>query len=84
VLPGLFRGKLFRQLFWECCGDVVDGVPDGGMFFITVNQVLVRLWARCGRKSDRMWSVLKGVGPPVTVAKCSETSVVYVTGLLTR
>jgi len=22
-----------------------------------VNQVLVRLWARCGRKSDRMWSV---------------------------
>jgi hypothetical protein len=27
------------------------------MFFITVNQVLVRFWARRGRKSDRMWSV---------------------------
>jgi hypothetical protein len=31
----------------------------GGMFFINVNQVLVRLWARRGRKSDRMWSVLR-------------------------
>jgi hypothetical protein len=30
-----------------------------GMFFITVNQVLVRLWARRGRKSDRMWFVLR-------------------------
>jgi hypothetical protein len=27
------------------------------LFFVRVNQVLVRLWARCGRKSDRMWSV---------------------------
>ena len=27
----------------------------GGMFFMNVNQVLVRLWARRGRKSDRMW-----------------------------
>jgi len=27
--------------------------------FITVNQVLVRLWARRGGKSDRMWSVLR-------------------------
>jgi hypothetical protein len=29
--------------------------PLVGMFFITVNQVLVRLWARRGRMSDRMW-----------------------------
>jgi hypothetical protein len=53
----------------------------GGMFFMNVNQVLVRLWARCGRKSDRMWSVLRegsscGVGPPAAVAMCSEASVV--------
>ena len=31
----------------------------GGVVFITVNQVLVRLWARRGRKSDRMWSVFR-------------------------
>jgi len=41
--------------------------------FITVNQVLVRLWARRGRKSDRMWSVSRegsswGTGPPAIVA----------------
>jgi hypothetical protein len=53
----------------------------GGMFFMNVNQVLVRLWARCGRKSDRMWSVPRegfswGPGPPAAVAMCSEASVV--------
>ena len=31
----------------------------GGVIFVRVNQVLVRLWARRGRKSDRMWSVLR-------------------------
>jgi hypothetical protein len=30
-----------------------------GMIFVNVNQVLVRLWARRGRTSDRMWSVLR-------------------------
>jgi hypothetical protein len=63
-----------------------------GVVFITVNQVLVRLWARCGRKSDRMWSVSRegsplwgpwcGAGPPAAVAKCSEASVVHATGLV--
>jgi hypothetical protein len=57
-----------------------------GMIFITVNQVLVRLWARRGRKSDRMWSVSRegsswGAGPPVAVATCSEACVVYATGM---
>ena len=27
------------------------------LFFVRVNQVLVRLWARRGRMSDRTWSV---------------------------
>jgi hypothetical protein len=44
-----------------------------GVVFINVNQVLVRLWARRGRKSDRMWSVSHegfswGTGPPAIVA----------------
>jgi len=33
--------------------------PSVGMIFVNVNQVLVRLWARRGRTSDRMWSVLR-------------------------
>ena len=54
--------------------------PLMGMFFVSVNQVLVRLWARRGRKSDRMWSVLNGMGPPASVAMCSEACVVYAAG----
>jgi hypothetical protein len=46
VSPGTSRG----------CG---SRNKSGGVIFISVNQVLVRLWARCGRKSDRMWSVLR-------------------------
>ena len=54
-------------MFWVW-GDAV-AVPFGvhrcdvycwGMFFVRVNQVLVRLWARCGSKSDRMVGVLRG------------------------
>jgi hypothetical protein len=52
----------------------------GGMIFVNVNQVLVRLWARRGRKSDRMWSVLNGMGPPASVAMCSEACVVRTIG----
>ena len=52
----------------------------GGVIFVRVNQVLVRLWARRGRKSDRMWSVLNGMGPPASVAMCSEACVVHITG----
>jgi hypothetical protein len=52
----------------------------GGVIFVRVNQVLVRLWARRGRKSDRMWSVLNGMGPPAIVAMCSEACVVHITG----
>jgi hypothetical protein len=37
-------------------GDAVV-VRELGKFFVRVNQVLVRLWARRGSKSDRMWSV---------------------------
>ncbi len=33
--------------------------PLVGVIFVRVNQVLVRLWARCGRMSDRMWLVLR-------------------------
>jgi len=33
--------------------------PVGGEVFVRVNQVLVRLWARCVRMSDRMWPVLR-------------------------
>ena len=52
---------------------VSPGTSPGGVVFITVNQVLVRLWARRGRKSDRMWSVSRegsswGTGPPAIVA----------------
>jgi len=32
----------------------VLGLVPGGMVFVRVNQVLVRLWARCARMSDRM------------------------------
>jgi hypothetical protein len=64
-LPVSLRDKLFRQVVlrmvrccrWSALEWAVPGVKPGGMFFINVNQVLVRLWARCGRKSDRMWSV---------------------------
>ena len=52
----------------------------GGVIFVNVNQVLVRLWARRGRKSDRMWSVLNGMGPPASVALCSEACVVRTIG----
>ncbi len=34
-------------------------VKPGGEVFVRVNQVLVRLWARCVRMSDRMWLVLR-------------------------
>jgi hypothetical protein len=40
-------------------GGVSPGTSPGGVIFVRVNQVLVRLWARCGRKSDRVWSVLR-------------------------
>ena len=64
-MPVSLRDKLFRQVVlrmvrccrWSALEWAVPGVKPGGMFFINVNQVLVRLWARCGRKSDRMWSV---------------------------
>ena len=98
VLPVLLRGKLFRQVVPWTSGDTVGApfaghVPrneSGGVVFITVNQVLVRLWARRGRKSDRMWSASRervswGTGPPAAVAMCSEAPVVvHVTGHLTR
>jgi hypothetical protein len=35
----------------------LDACRFGACSLSIVNQVLVRLWARCGRKSDRMWSV---------------------------
>ena len=72
----------WRALCWACPPEQVRGVV-----FITVNQVLVRLWARRGRKSDRMWSASResvswGTGPPAAVAVCSEASaVVHATGL---
>jgi hypothetical protein len=59
---------------------VVGDVYFWGMFFVRVNQVLVRLWARCGSKSDRMVCVLRGNlvrdGRPAVVALCSEATVV--------
>ena len=71
----------FDELFCGRIGSAVgapfDGLSPGsrpgGVIFITVNQVLVRLWARRGRKSDRMWSVSRegsswGTGPPAIVA----------------
>ena len=79
-------------MFWVW-GDAVD-VPFGvhrcdvcrwGMFFVRVNQVLVRLWARCGSKSDRMVGVLRGGlvrgcwvrdWRPAVAALCSEATVV--------
>jgi hypothetical protein len=36
------------------------------MFFVRVNQVLVRLWARCGSKSDRMVCSLLGMDVPLS------------------
>jgi hypothetical protein len=87
VLPLLFRGKLFRQIVPRIgMAMPLTALPGmGAMFFITVNQVLVRLWARRGRTSDRMWSVSHegfscGTGPPATVAMCSEACVVYAAG----
>ena len=74
--------KLFRGRSGDAVGAPLDMTWSvWGMFFITVNQVLVRLWARRGRMSDRMWSVSCegfswGRGPPATVAMCSEASVV--------
>jgi hypothetical protein len=67
----------WTYVLWTC--------GSGVMIFITVNQVLVRLWARRGRKSDRMWSVpregfSRGMGPPAAVAMCSEACAVYATG----
>jgi hypothetical protein len=83
----LFRGKLFRQIVPSIDVAVpLTALPGmGAMIFITVNQVLVRLWARRGRTSDRMWSVSHegfscGTGPPATVAMCSEACVVYAAG----
>jgi len=87
VLPLLFRGKLFRQIVPRIgVAMPLTALPAmGAMIFITVNQVLVRLWARRGRKSDRMWSVSHegfscGTGPPAAVAMCSEACVVYAIG----
>ena len=87
VLPGLFRGKLFRQIVPRIGTAMPLTALPGmeAMIFITVNQVLVRLWARRGRTSDRMWSVSHegfscGTGPPATVAMCSEACVVYAAG----
>ena len=87
MLPGLFRGKLFRQIVPRIGTAMPLTALPGmeAMIFITVNQVLVRLWARRGRTSDRMWSVSHegfscGTGPPATVAMCSEACVVYAAG----
>jgi hypothetical protein len=69
--------KLFCGWIGSAVGAPLNGcVPRnecGGVVFINVNQVLVRLWARRGRKSDRMWSVSHegfswGTGPPAIVA----------------
>jgi hypothetical protein len=55
------------------------------LIFVRVNQVLVRLWARCGSKSDRMVGVLRGGlvrgcwvrdWRPAVAALCSEATVV--------
>ena len=47
--------RLFRGWFGDAVGEALGHVVSGACSFIIVNQVLVRLWARCGRKSDRMW-----------------------------
>jgi len=48
VLPVLFRGKLFRQIVPRIGTAMPLTALPGmeAMIFITVNQVLVRLWAR--------------------------------------
>jgi len=82
---GDVAGAPFDGLSSGQAGGVSHRNKSGGMIFITVNQVLVRLWARRGRKSDRMWSVSRedsswGTGPPAAVAKCSEACVVHAIG----
>jgi hypothetical protein len=49
--------RLFCGWFGDAVGEALGHVLSGACSLSIVNQVLVRLWARCGRKSDRMWSV---------------------------
>jgi hypothetical protein len=77
----------FDNLFCGWFGDAVEAPFDGhasrnksgGLVFITVNQVLVRLWARCGRKSDRMWFVLRD-GSSRDRGLCVQRRVLYAAG----
>jgi hypothetical protein len=49
--------KLFCRRSGDTVGEALGHTLFGACSLLIVNQVLVRLWARCGRKSDRMWSV---------------------------
>jgi hypothetical protein len=46
---------LFCGRAGDAVGEALGHVVSGACSFIIVNQVLVRLWARRGGKSDRMW-----------------------------
>ena len=91
-VAGIVPGRVVSTIWFvatSCSadgGDVVgapfDGLSSGqagGVVFITVNQVLVRLWARRGRKSDRMWSVFRD-GSSRDRGRCVQRRLLCATG----